>query len=69
MFSSPDFCMICNGYDTIQTYARFNNIAVHVCESCADGKNEKEIVLAYLQRHDKARPRRAKADGGGARHE
>lgn len=30
-----DFCQVCNGYDTIQTYIQKENRTwIHVCEKC-----------------------------------
>ena len=36
--SDLDFCTLCGGYDTIQTYFEINkekHIWIHVCEKCA----------------------------------
>lgn len=33
-FADMDRCMICDRYDTIQTYIKYNNRWIHVCEEC-----------------------------------
>ena len=50
-----DFCQLCGGYDTIQTYFLFTDnkikILFHTCEKCCEKyQSETEIIKAYINK-------------------
>lgn len=50
-----DFCQLCGGYDTIQTYFIFkdNNkkVLFHICENCVRKyETETAIIKAYIDK-------------------
>lgn len=52
-----DFCVLCGGYDTIQTYVPLNShhtLWIHVCEKCAK-MGEDKIRIEYKNRFKRTR--------------
>lgn len=51
-----DFCQLCGGYDTIQTYFIFTDnkkkVLFHTCEKCCNKyQSETEIIKAYINKN------------------
>lgn len=52
-FLALDFCTLCGGYDTIQSYIpvdKENKIWIHVCEKCFK-KGEDKIRYEFIKTH------------------
>lgn len=57
-FLALDFCTLCGGYDTIQTYIPLKKdkdgvqIYFHVCEKCMATKTTDEMVSEMLEKRN-----------------